>query len=529
MKNTGVLLTVGVLAFLLYSQIATDHVDTTRQGWYQNETILTPSNVVTGFGKLGKYTLDGPANAQPLVIHGVTIDSQAYDVLLVATMGNSLYAFDANNPGAAALWHTNFGTPNSSYPNISESGNTLLWGVNLGCLSTPAVDVANALVYAVCSDSTQTWTLRKIDLTSGSVLASQTISGQVTGTGDPTGGDTTSGSNVVFYPRFELQRMGLTLANGNVYFGFGSYGDIHPWHGWAFAYDASSLSQVGIFCTSPNTFGAGIWGSGGGFAVDPSGNLIALTGNGPFDNTTGAYGESVIKLGSTLSLVDYFTPSNWSTLNTNDQDLSSGRGILVPGTTYAIAGAKDYNVYVVNTACMGHLGGTANDCTAPSLLTTGTVINDQHHGIYGGLFFNGLAFFPNTAGHIYSFTQSGHTFTAATTSSATFEFPGATMAASSNGTSNGIIWAVTTSTSGGVATATTGTLRALNPSDLTEYWNSDGRTVDNVGTISKFASPTIYNGKVFVATQDNSVEVFGLTSSSSISGTVSLSGGASLQ
>ena len=58
-----------------------------------------------------------------------------------------------------------------------------------------------------------------------------------------------------------------------------------------------------------------------GLAAD-SNSVYFVTGNGPFDANTGGadYGDSAIKLGSTFSVSDYFTPCNQAALFNQDVD-----------------------------------------------------------------------------------------------------------------------------------------------------------------------------------------------------------------
>lgn len=515
-----------LVASSLFSQTFQVHQDLGQTGTATSESILTPAVLSSGaFQKLGSYSVDGWVVAQPLVAQ-VTIGGHPYTALIVATLANSVYAFDTNSPSSAPLWHTNLGAVRTSYTGCC-GGDLFFYGQGLGIVSTPVIDAAHSLLYVVNTNSTPTWVLWKIDLTTGSVSSSVTISGQFPGTGDT--GDPTSGGNLVFFPTRELQRPGLTLASGNVYIAFGGVGDNRPWHGWLFGYDASTLSQTGVFCTTPSSYGGAIWQSGGAPAVDGSGNLYVTTGNDNNNGDSTEYGETVLKLSPTLSLLDWFTPSNFATLDSDDADVSSNWPILIPGTNLMVVAGKDFNVYVLDTTCMGHLQGSSG-CGLQTFKTNASGTVTSFSGSYGGIFMNSILYLPTTAGSIYAFAFSAGSFnsTPITTQTNTYGFPGpAQLAGSINGTSNGIVWTTTAPTSTFTATAA-GTLRAINPVTLAEYWNSGTKGADALGNLSKFSAPTIAGGKVFVGTESNTVVVFGLTASSQMSGQATLSGGATI-
>ena len=86
-----------------------------------------------------------------------------------------------------------------------------------------------------------------------------------------------------------------------------------------------------------------------------------------------------------------------------------------------------------------------------------------------------------------------------------FGYPGATPSVSSNVNRNGIVWA-TENTSPAV-------LHAYNATNLQEIYNSNqaANGLDHFGNGNKYITPTIANGKVYVATT-NGVGVFGLRS-----------------
>jgi hypothetical protein len=498
-------------------QVLNVHNDQAGTSANTAETALTTSNVTVGqFGKTGVFTCGAGSEyifAQPLYAPSVAISGNTYNLLIVATLANTVCAFNAYAPGSAPLWSVNFGGGNTNYPGYS-SGASFFCGAAIGTVSTPAIDPAGQKIYVCSWDSAGNWWIRVLSLTTGSILSATTVSAQVTGTGDPEGGDTTSGSNLLFYPAKQLQRPGLKLASGNLYVGFGGVGDNHPWHGWIMAYRTSDMTQVGVFCTTPNSYGGAIWG--GEPTIDAVGNLYLTTGNGEdYDPSSATYTDSVLKLSPTLSLMDWFTPSNNAAINAVDADTSANRIILIPGTNLlAATGAKDFNVYVLDANCMGHLQGSNASCALQRFQTeNGTVTNGS--GSYGATFINNSLFMPLTNGHIYAYAWEGSSFN--TTPFANDQtsygiFGPSAMSSSANGTTNAIVW-VTTTAAGLSSFSSTypGTLRARSGGTLAELWNSDQSGNDTLGLLAKYAAPTIVNGFVYVATQSGYVAAYGLT------------------
>jgi outer membrane protein assembly factor BamB len=244
--------------------------------------------------------------------------------------------------------------------------------------------------------------------------------------------------------------------------------------------------------------------------VDGTGNLYIVTSNGSLYDGVSNWAESALKLSPSLTLLDWFTPSNWNMLQAQDLDLSSGHVMLIPGTHLLAFGAKDYNVYALDQNCMGHLGNVQS-CANQIFLTNPTAPVNLNDGIFGGIFDpqDGYGYFPNNAGAIYRFKFSSGTWnTTPLVSSGTYNFPGAQMAWSSNGLSNGILWGLTGATSAESAPAA-GTLRAFTLA-YTEIWNSDQTVGDTLGTLAKFSPPTVADGRVYVSTLDNKIQVFGL-------------------
>src|SRR3954466_15394323 len=75
--------------------VLTQHNDNNRSGWNANESALTTANVNPGkFGEVFTVPVDDQIYAQPLVVGHVLIGDSYHNVVIVATVRNTVYAFD---------------------------------------------------------------------------------------------------------------------------------------------------------------------------------------------------------------------------------------------------------------------------------------------------------------------------------------------------------------------------------------------------------------------------------------------------
>ena len=505
--------------------VVTQHNDNGRSGQNLQETVLNTSNVnVNNFGKLFARTVDGQIYAQPLYLSNLPVQGAMRNVVFVATMHNSVYAFDADDPAAtAALWQVNLGTsvpaqdvcPTCGYVDIIPE---------IGILGTPVIDPVSGTLYVVAKtkntvNTSYHFALHALDVLTGAekFTGPREITGQVAGTGAGSTNGTLS-----FEPLHHLNRPGLLLMNGIVYLAFGSLGDFPPYHGWVFGYDAGNLQQVDIYNTSPNGSDGAIWQAGVGLMGDSLGNIYFMTGNGTFNaNTSGSeYGDSFVKLSTSggLSVVDYFTPFNQATLDSADRDLGSGGPVALPGTNLMVGIGTDRVLRLVDTTNMGHFNATSNHDVQEFQAST------------GGIFMGGPVYWnsPNNGPVIYlwgpgdllkSYKFTGSLFQTTPVSQSTLtEVNGNSstvpLSLSANGSQagSGIVWASAAYSQDPNHLTVTGILRAFDATNLSvELWNSKQSAArDDVGNYAKFASPTIANGKVYLSTFSNQLLVYGL-------------------
>ncbi len=516
--------------------VTTYHNDLSRDGTNTHEFALTASNINPAtFGKLFSCPVDGAIYAQPLWVANLTIGGTQHNVIVVATQHESVYAFDADASPCSTLWHANLvdTAHGGTAGEVSVPGALVGSGLGdiapeIGVTGTPVIDPTTNILYVVSKSAIPATTpsffqrLHGLDLITGAEKLNGnkpvTISASVPGTAP----DANSSGQVPFDPQNQNQRAGLTVVNGVVYIAWGSHEDHDQYHGWIMGYNASTLAQVpgAVFNTTPNAISTfpysrgGIWMGGGAPAVDASNNLYVMTGNGTFDGITN-FGDSVLKLStaSGLALTDSFTPSDQSVLDAGDLDLGSGgAAVLVDQTTgpikHLLIGGGKYGsgsngqIYVLNRDLMGQF--TAVDSGVVQMFPL-------NFNIFATpVFWQNNLYVAGVGGSLtaFSFNPATGQFNPSPTSLSptSYGFPGATPSVSSNGSANGIVWAIDTSNyctpqSRGCGPAV---LHAYDATSLgTELWNSSQQAGDVAGIAVKFAVPTVANGKVYIGTRGN--------------------------
>ncbi len=353
------------------SNILTQRYDNLRTGATLGETSLNSANVNSSqFGWLYNYPANGAVYSQPLYVKGLAIPGQGtHDVLIFGTMNDQLYAYDAHSRTSTPLWTRDFTNPAAGVTavpitNLVGSNSLNIVG-NVGIESTPVISLSSNTMYLVVrtlENGSYFQRLHAVDITTGLEKAGSPVVIKATVSG--TASDS-SGGVLAFNPKMENQRSALALVNGVVLIAWGSHEDYQPYHGWIMGYDAATLAQVGVFCSTPNGGEGGIWQAGRGPVIDSSNNVYYEVGNGDWNGVT-EFSDSLLKFSVSttggLTLLDWFTPADQNTLDVNDEDLGSTGPMLIPGTNLLVAGDKQGFLYLFNTGNLGH--ETANDSGA---------------------------------------------------------------------------------------------------------------------------------------------------------------------
>jgi polyvinyl alcohol dehydrogenase (cytochrome) len=308
-------------------------VDTTRPAW------TTPA-------------LDGQLFGEPLVSSG-----RVY----VATENDTLYALSSST--GSVIWSTHVGTP-------VPAGDLPCGDITptVGITGTPAIDENRAEIYAVAEelvDGRPVHVLVGVSTASGKVETTQNV--------DPSGSD----------PAALLERTGLTLDAGSVVFAMGgNYGDCASYRGRVVAVSESGgLPRFFTVDAASGDSQGAIWMGGAAPAIDSNGNIWVGVGNGSVRTSSQAYDDSgsALELSSSLSLLQYFAPTNWPQNNAHDLDMSIAPALLSDGEV--VLAGKSRIVYLLNGSDLGGIGGQqaalpsgcADDIDGGTAVVTSTV------------------------------------------------------------------------------------------------------------------------------------------------------------
>jgi hypothetical protein len=534
MFNRAQVAAVVALGMICCAQAAPQNVttwryDVSRNGQNTMETALTPANVRSNtFGKLFSYAVDGYVYAQPLYLAGLSVAGVSHNVLFIATEHDTVYAFDADlnqQLWKASLLDAAHGAPSgaTTVPSGDIASSDIV--PEIGITGTPVIDPSGGTLYVVSKtkeSGAYVVRLHALDVTTGNERPASpvVIHAQVPGNGAGT-----AAGSVAFQPQWELQRTGLLLMDGNIFISFGAHGDNGPYHGWLFSYNATTLQQIAVFNSSPNGRGNGIWESGEGLAADVvngvprlfivTGNFFS-TGNGPsFPKLpyTGAqnYSNAVIRFDITnggFVISDQWTPFDSDQLSASDQDQTSGGVLLLPDQPGAnvhemVQVGKNGRIEVIDRDNLGGFNTSYNAIPQE--------IGGQISGLWSTpAYWNNNVYFWGSGDYLKQYPLSAGRLAATPSAKGTVQslFPGSSPVVSSNGSANGVLWAIR---SDGYTSSTSAILYAYDATNVGNllYASSQNSARDAAGKAVKMTVPMVVNGKVYVGAQGE-VDVYGL-------------------
>jgi hypothetical protein len=494
-------------------EVLTEKNDNVHTGANLSETVLTTSNVnVNTFGKKFALPVDGEIYAQPLIVTGLSIAGGTHDVAYVATMNNSVYAFDANAAGPALWSRLNLKVP---VPQGDVQCCCTDADVPFGICGTPVIDRSTNTMYFVARQKDPAALyhqfLYAVDIATGA----DKFGGPVEITATFTQGTTT----VTFDPKIHNQRPGLILSNGQVIVGWASHNDCAAYHGWLISFSASTLQKLWVWNDTPTGSQGGIWGSGQGPSIDAAGNIFVTTGNGTIAQSSNNYSMSLVKLNSSGQVLDWWTHPTANPWNRRDLDLGSAGVLLLPNTSLALLGGKEGHFFLVSQTSLGHATSPLQDWTHPGgnihcqavycnvPAGQGTVSGPTIYGWPQSSFLQAYSF--NTSTQRFNTTLASQSVETVPNG-----HPGGMVAVSANGSTPGtaLVWACHNLVGDANHQTRPGILRAYNAANLSAelYDSYQNQARDDFGNFAKFNIPTVANGKVYVPTFSNQLVVYGL-------------------
>ncbi|HKF36300.1 MAG TPA: PQQ-binding-like beta-propeller repeat protein [Ktedonobacteraceae bacterium] len=335
------------------------------------------------------------------------------------------------------LWRTNVGSPVPLRD--LPCGNI----DPLGITGTPVYDPATGLVFAVAEVSGFAHILVGVDAGTGQV--------RVRRSADVAGMDT----------RVHQQRAALALSQGMVYIAYGGLdGDCGDYIGRVVASRTDGQGPL-LSYQVPTPREGGIWAASGP-AVDAGSNIYVAVGNGAITQGNWDHSDSVLRLSPALQLEDGFAPQQWQQDNAGDADLGSTGPILLPNGLIYVNGKSGLG-YLLHADSLGGVGGQAQVLSICASFGGAAAIGSR-------------VFVPCTDGLREVLVGPGDHLAVG------WHAPGQ-------------------ATGSPVAGGTT--VYSLDPGGTLYAINSQNGAVIStvgIGQTSRFATPTLYNGSVFVGT-----------------------------
>jgi len=420
----------------------------------------------------------GDVYAQPLYIEG---GPRGRAVIIAVTESNDVFALDAFT--GSIVWRTNVAPCVAA--NALPCGNVSPYGIT----GTPVVDLPSRALFFDA--------LTLVNASVEHLIYSLNVD---TGFLNP-GWPVNVNNNAIFgTTRFSSsaqgQRGALAVIGTNLYVPYGGlYGDCGTYYGWIVGVPLSNPSTVMTWATTAAKGGA--W-SVGGVASDGADPFLA-TGNTSGASTWGG-GEAILHFLPSLALADgssnYWTPTNWSTLDSQDNDIGGSGPLLVnvPGATpsnLVVALGKDGNAYLLNRTNLGgislplaqaHVAGSSIIQAAVTYRTTkGTyVVFANANNLYA---LRLGASNPPTITSVWTAAENGR---------------GSPFVTSTDGTNNVVVW--------GIGSEDDQKLHGFDGDTGTNVFTGGGTNELMAGT-RRFNTGIAARGRIYVA-NDNKVYAF---------------------
>lgn len=357
----------------------TYHVSASREGWNDDERVLTPDLVASAdFGELWQ--------SEPLDYHGETPPRLFASPLYVSNLKFRSGEFKGRKlPISYVVTSTGYAYAILAGEQRDMTAGRTIWRKKLtetpcqngqfGNLSTPVIDLEQRRIYVTSCRDEWIWDVHALDLETGEEIAGWPVEiSHNSVTQDVNrNGDTRFIAGEIMYQRGALN---LSRNGDRVYVAFGP--DLM---GWLVSVDTKAAKVASAFSSMPRNDmqQGGMWGSSGP-AVDAEGRIFIATGAsflsalqkrgiaGVYPDSDGAWGQSILAFRDDakqgLTLTGHYSPFNYCQTAAQDIDIASsgavafdiGDGTDSSGQLLALGAAKQGVAYLLDRAAMP--GGT---------------------------------------------------------------------------------------------------------------------------------------------------------------------------
>ena len=363
--------------------VLTYHNSISRHGLFDAPSLSSAAAANLHPDPAFKAAFSGNVYAQPLYWKP---SGAAVGLLIVATEGNLILGINADTGGI--VWHTQL--PASVRLSQLPCGNIDPEGVT----GTPAIDPATGTVYFDALTQTANGPRQLIyglSANTGQVAAGWPLDVQAA----------LSAQGITFDSLTQGERGAVLDFKGSLYIEYaGRSGDCGTYHGVSVQVRTSSPAVTGFWATRAT--GGGIWSQGG--SASDAASVYVTTGNTFNANNVWSDGEAILRLKPGLAhstaTKDFYTPSNWQTLDNQDADLGGTEALsLTVGSTGGanaarlIALGKNGTAYLVNRVNLGGIGGeiAAKQVSNASIITGPAVYNLNGATLVAFTSYSGLA------------------------------------------------------------------------------------------------------------------------------------------
>ena len=437
-------------------------------------------------------TIVGNVYAQPLYIEG----GPSGPMVIAVTESNNVYALNAVN--GTIIWQQNVGAP---VPTADLHCTTV---GSMGIIGTPIVDLASRALFLnamVTPDGGATIKhyIISLNVDTGAINSGWPVDVEMAAQYNST----------TFTAAVQQQRPALGIVGNILYVGYGSMADCDRYHGWLVGVPINNPASVTAWAAGAigdvSIWGGAIWGVGG-IASDGS-NPFVTTGNTNFTGGTWCGGEAVIRFQPGPIFSDYWAPTNWLQLDTDDLDLGGSGPLLVdvPGATpshLVVALGKDGNAYLLNRDNLGGISAPIDSFQVTAqAINQGAATYRTNQGTYVACRASRLELStlritatnpPNIAG-AWSINRTGLGC-------------GSPFVTSTDGTNNMIVWTIGT---GGEGDLGDQRLHGYDGDTGAVVYAGGGANELMAGTHSYSTIGIVARGRIYVAT-DNKVYAFEL-------------------